>query len=1082
VFGYKPRIALATVILLLCAPIQPSPVAAASTVDAGPLPPGQTYTVTLLSGDVVTVHTRETGCPVVSVRPATPGGVLQRSCGADGHVRVIPGRVAALIGGVLDEDLFDVTTLIMEGYDDARTKELPLIVRPGSPAAASRSPLAAGLRAKRDLPSVAAVAGRQPKDAGASFVKALPAEGAKVWLDRRVRATATTLDRNIVQVAAPRAWASGHTGVGATIAVLDTGVDPNHPDLAGRITEKVDFTVEGGDAVDRFGHGTHVAAIAAGSGAGARGERSGIAPGADLLVGKVLGDDGNGIDSQVIAGMEWAASRADVVNMSLGGWEASDGTDPMSMAVDTLTKEHGTLFVVAAGNDGYAERLISAPAAAASALTVGAVDARDRLADFSSRGPVINTNAAKPEIVAPGVDIVAARAAGTAMGRVVDDRYTAASGTSMAAPHVAGAAALLVQRHPDWDATRLKSALVGAADRLDGADPYQVGAGRLDASAVLDGVVGGQGVVNLGASTSSTTLTWTNTGDVMVAIPLGVRVVDRHGGSFPAATVSPRVLALRPGATGTATLRVDRSGLAPGFYAAMVSGTLVTFQVEPPSHELTLTMTALPGAPEESDISAFGNIVNLDDPAAYAVSFYLSPEGTIRVRVPAGRYSVVGSVWEFGERERMALAGDPDVTIDGDTAVVLDAASASPVGMAIEGVKTEASAVGILYEQRGRRGPAWDDFAYAWGEDARLDSVFAVPMEQPEVGEFHAYTAAGLHAPGPRLYDLIHAHPSGVTDFRHVVGPAELRSLIRIDQRFHRLDAPDPVTGHKRYGLTPSGLYLLENFTSDVTGDRIDYVSPGYAWIDEAFYAGGVVTQEAARTYAPGSRHQKVWVRQPLRPDFYDAVDPSPSSCVPAPPSRTRGNLHVELVELTDQHQRFACFDWGADASRRLALYRNGQLVGDRLAPSADFAVPAAAGVYRLTYDLDVSALLPVSTQVNTAWTFRSSAPRGTGSSPLALLSVDYALPLSFTNTPSGGAAEFTVLQAHGVPRQKVTSFRLWASLDDGATWRPVPARSVGGDRYRAALPSGSTVSLKVSVAASGGSAFDQTIIRAYRS
>ncbi|MFD0740810.1 S8 family serine peptidase [Phytohabitans flavus] len=1080
-FGYKSRTAIATVLVLLCALLRPAPATATSTVEPGPLPAGQTYTVTLVSGDVVTVHTRETGCPTVSVRPATPDGVLQRSCGADGHVRVIPGRVASLIGEVLGEDLFDVTTLIMEGYDDARTKELPLIVRPGTPAAASRAPLAADLRAKRDLPTLAAVAGRQPKEAGAAFVRALPAEGARVWLDRRVRATAI-LDRNLAQVSAPRAWASGYTGTGAKIAVLDTGVDPTHPDLAGRIAEKADFTVEGGDAVDRYGHGTHVAAIAAGSGAGASGERSGVAPGASLLVGKVLDDDGNGTDSQVIAGMEWAASRADVVNLSLGGFEPSDGTDPMSMAVDALTKEHGTLFVVAAGNDGYAERFITAPAAAASALTVGAVDAGDRLADFSSRGPVINTNAAKPEIVAPGVDIVAARAAGTAMGRVVGDRYTAASGTSMAAPHVAGAAALLVQRHPDWDAGRLKAALVGAADPLPGADPYQVGAGRLDAAAALSGVVSGQGVVNLGPSSPSTTLTWTNTSDGMLAVPLGARVVDRHGSTFPAATVSPQVLVLPPGATATATLRIDRSRLAPGFYAATVSGTLVTFAVEPPSHELTLTMTTLPGAPDPSDISAFGNIVNLGDPAAYAVSFHLTPQDTIRVRVPAGRYSVVGSVWEFAERQRVALAGDPDVTVDRDTAVVLDAASASPVGMAIEEEKTEASAVGILYEQRGRRGAGWDDFAYAWGEDARLGSVFAVPMEQPEVGEFQAYTAAGLHAPGSRLYDLIHAHASGVSDLFHLVGPAERHSLIRIDQRFHRLDAPDSATDHKRYGLAPSGLFVLENFTSDVAGDRVDYVSPGYAWIDEAFYAGGVVTQEAARTYPPGSRHQKVWVRQPLRPDFYDSVDPSPSACVPAPPSRTRGNLHVELVELTDQHQRFACFDWGGDAVRQLSLYRNGRLLGSYASPAGDFAVPASPSSYRLTYDLDVSAVLPVSTRVNTAWTFRSAAPPGTGSAPLALLSVDYALPLGVTNHPAGGAAEFSVRQAHGVPRQRVTSFRLWASLDDGATWRAVQVRAAGGDRYRAVLPSGPAVSLRVSVAASGGSAFDQTVIRAYRS
>ncbi|MFC7760874.1 S8 family serine peptidase [Catellatospora bangladeshensis] len=101
----------------------------------------------------------------------------------------------------------------------------------------------------------------------------------------------------------------------------------------------------------------------------------------------MLGDSGEGTDSQVIAGMEWAAERADVVNMSLGGWEPSDGTDPMSLALDELTAKHGTLFVVAAGNDGPVDGAVSSPAAAASALTVGAVDRGDRLADFSSRGP-----------------------------------------------------------------------------------------------------------------------------------------------------------------------------------------------------------------------------------------------------------------------------------------------------------------------------------------------------------------------------------------------------------------------------------------------------------------------------------------------------------------------------------------------------------------------------------------------------------------------------------------------------------------------------------------------------------------------
>ena len=161
----------------------------------------------------------------------------------------------------------------------------------------------------------------------------------------------------------------------------------------------------------------------------------------------MLDDGGSGYDSSIIAGMEWAAhSGAKVVSMSLGG-DPTDGTDPMSQAVNDLTAETGALFVVAAGNAGAA-RTVGSPGAAASALTVGAVDRDDNLAEFSSRGPRLGDNGLKPEITAPGVGIVAARAAGTTMGTPVDDAYTTASGTSMATPHVAGAAAILAQEHP----------------------------------------------------------------------------------------------------------------------------------------------------------------------------------------------------------------------------------------------------------------------------------------------------------------------------------------------------------------------------------------------------------------------------------------------------------------------------------------------------------------------------------------------------------------------------------------------------------------------------------------------------------
>lgn len=1092
------------------------------------VPAGRTYTVTLVTGDVVTVRGTSSGCPTVSVRPAAESGVLTRSCGPDGHVRVVPARVASMVGSVLDPALFDVTALILDGYDDARAKELPLIVRPGGQARKlSADPLVTDLTGTRELSSIAAVAGRHSKATGAKFVQSLSSRSAtarssgpslRVWLDRRVRATATTtttttdqLDHNLRQIAAPQAWDAGYTGKGVQVAVLDTGADATHPDLAGQIAESKDFTADDGDAGDHFGHGTHVAATIAGTGAASDGARTGVAPDARLVVGKVLDDNGEGTESQVIAGMEWAASRADVVNLSLGGWAASDGTDPMSLALDELSAQTGALFVAAAGNSGPAESTVSAPGAAASALTVGAVDGDDVLAEFSSRGPLVNTRAAKPELVAPGVDIVAARAAGTTIGRAIDARYVSASGTSMATPHVAGAAAVLAQRHPDWQARQLKAALVGTADPISGGDVYEDGAGRLNASRPLSGVVGAQPVVSLGTFThpqsgvAEAELAWTNTGAGSVDVTLDVAVTDRHGTIAPdgAATLSANRMTLAGGASDGVTLRVDRAAFAAGsgFYTGVVTAraggsvaarTPVTFYVEPLSHDITVETTAIPGAPSGAIESSSIAVANLDDPAVYFAYDGGSPGDTLVFRVPAGRYSVMGSFTSWSpEEEHSVLAGDPDVEITADTTMRLDLTKAQPLTASVDGVATEAASLGLTYIQMPRRGAGWTDFTFAWGDAARAGNVSVLPNDGTGIGTFNAYAAFSLVAPGtgqsPYLYDLIHSFGNGIPDDpTYRVTAAEHATLARIDQHFNTLDRPGAVTGHKRYGFSPEGVFLAENGTDSLSGDRTDYVSPGFAWAEVAGWRL-FTTQEGIRRYAPGSQQQKVWVRQPLHSDWYDDAAGSPSVYEPAAPSRTSGNLHVELVTLTDQHGRFdgLADGWDIDIPRTITLQRDGQTVGQVNSSLADFTIPRQAADYRLTYDVDISADLPVSAEVSTSWTFRSAGPTGTGSVPLPLLSVDYALPLDAANHPiAAGTATFTVHQARGVEAQTITSFTLSVSLDEGASWQPVQVDRAGDGTYQAQLPqpaAGQTVSLRVAARGDAGSGIEQTIISAYR-
>lgn len=813
------------------------------------------------------------------------------------------------------------------------------------------------------LPSIGAVAGHVPKKNPATAKLAtdsLLAGAKKVWLDRKVRATALTgggqhadLDRNLGQIAAPDAWKAGWTGRGTTVAVLDTGADFTHPDLVGRVADRADFTAEGGDAVDHNGHGTHVASTIAGTGAAAHGQRRGVAPDAKLVIGKVLDDHGSGADSGIIAGMEWAATRADVINMSLGGSDPDDGNDPLSLAVDGLSRSTGALFVIAAGNSGGA---ISSPGSAASALTVGAVDRNDKLADFSSRGPLVTSNVAKPELVASGVDIVAARAAGTNLQDPIDRYYEAISGTSMASPHVAGAAALLAQRHPDWTGAQLKAALVGAADPLSGVDAYAVGAGRLNAARALGGPTSDQPVVNLGtfaypqSGTSEAKLSWT--GESTTVLDLDVSVVNHDGQSVPrgAASLSASRVTLKRGATAGATVRINRAALAarPGFYLAtvtartaghkLVSTTPVSFYVEQPSYDLTIRTKPLPGLKEGAESWINLLVTNLTDPVVHYSGAGGTPGDTFTLRVPAGRYAILGSSVAYyvdSDVLETTLAAEADLDVRGARSVTLDPARARPVTAAVDGVPTTPTRTDLTNVQTAPNGLSWWHQVSGYGAQT---TVRTTALPKPGVGSRRTWAAVNLDSPAgtarPYRYNLVHEYAGGVpADPAFRVSRAEQAKLARIEERFHQMDSEGMVTQLIRSGFTPDGVPVTQTHEGNLPPYRTDYLSPGYLWADEGVY-GGLSAQEAPRSYQPGSRQTKVWARQPLHSGWYDDPAGAESSCATAP-SRTRGNLHIDLVSLTDQHQRADCLQGGSiGVNRKLSVYRNGKLIDERDRPS----------------------------------------------------------------------------------------------------------------------------------------------------
>jgi serine protease AprX len=353
------------------------------------------------------------------------------------------------------------------------------------------------------------------------------------------RSLGATLDYSANGVNAPVAWNSGWDGSGIGVAVIDSGID-SHPDLLStqsgqsRVLYRQSFI--GGVQNDDFGHGTHVAGIVAGSGAtsnvpGSSHVLSGIAPNANLLDLRVLDQNGSSNDSVVISALETAVQlktlyNVRVINLSLGRpFYESCTLDPLCEAVEAVWND-GIVVVAAAGNlgrNGYSTVLC--PGNSPHAITVGAMKTMetysrsdDLIASYSSKGPTYIDNTVKPDIVAPGNLVVSLLAPGSTLANTYPENvvgpsyysstatgpaeYMLLSGTSMAAPVVSGAVALMLQNDPTLTPDTVKARLMKTAgktfpvssiatDPTTGEtytsyyDAFTIGAGYVDIAAAL---------------------------------------------------------------------------------------------------------------------------------------------------------------------------------------------------------------------------------------------------------------------------------------------------------------------------------------------------------------------------------------------------------------------------------------------------------------------------------------------------------------------------------------------------------------------------------------------------------------------
>ena len=340
------------------------------------------------------------------------------------------------------------------------------------------------------------------------------------WDERDLAGSAS--ESGILEVNAPQAWSAlGATGNGIGVAVIDSGV-ADHPDLAGRIVARVDFTGEQSNG-DPGGHGTHVAGLIAGDGTASNGAWTGVAPRANIISVRVIDASGHATLSTIFAGMQWVLANRTVfhikvVNMSFGATALTGyQNDLLASAAEMLTFA-GLTVVVAAGNTGPGQSTITSPATDPFVITAGAADDNgtvtlgdDSVAIWSSRGPTAFDGIAKPDLIAPGRKMIGLRAPGSSIDSSYPDRrvtapgaataqYFTMSGTSMAAPVVAGAAALFLEKHSDASPLIVKQQLVGTAHPLAGVARTDQGAGVVDAYAALTVRVPGLGYTPYPAS------------------------------------------------------------------------------------------------------------------------------------------------------------------------------------------------------------------------------------------------------------------------------------------------------------------------------------------------------------------------------------------------------------------------------------------------------------------------------------------------------------------------------------------------------------------------------------------------------
>ncbi|WP_030668502.1 S8 family serine peptidase [Streptomyces sp. NRRL B-1347] len=1048
----------------MTSPAQAGPGSAAPEHDGVKAP--VKHHITLLTGDRVTVDAkgRVTGFDPAKGRTHIP----VRTTRADGHTLVVPADAQRLIAdGKLDQRLFDVTELSKKSNRAAQKQGLKVIVAYKGAAAAAKADVrdAGGTKLRRSLKTLNADAVQTPKRDAAKLWDALTADrGAarttasgisRVWLDGTRRAS---LDKSVKQIGVPKAWQAGYDGKGVKIAVLDTGVDATHPDLKEQVVGAKNFTPSP-DAKDRVGHGTHVASIAAGTGT-KNSAYKGVAPGAKVLNGKVLGDEGSGDDSGIIAGIEWAAAEgAGVVNLSLGGGD-TPGVDPLEAAVNKVSEDKGILFAIAAGNDG-APGSVGSPGSADAALTVGAVDDNDKLAEFSSEGPRVGDGAIKPDVTAPGVDITAAAAPGSQIEKEVGqkpDGYLTISGTSMATPHAAGAAALLKQQHPDWKYTELKGALT-ASTKPGKYTPFQQGSGRIAVdNAIKQSVIADPVSVSFGTQAWPHTddkpvtkkVTYRNLGTSEVTLDLALKTADPKGNPAPSGffELAAKKVTVPAGGTASVDLTSDTKlgGTLDGAYSAYVTATgggqsvrtaaAVNREVE--SYDVTVKHVGRDGQPATAYSSS---LIGTSAATADQDFTVYDPSGTAKVRVPKGGYALDGSVFVDPQDASKGIDWivQPKLNVTKDTTVTVDARKAKPVDVTVPAADAKSELALPLY---GIQNDAVD-FASGWFLDSY--AAFRTAHLGPAVsdGSLRQSWDARWSKGDKSEYDVVSG--GKVKEFATGYTKHYKESELATVKVGLGASSSGKTAAVAAFGYLPgSGLSLGVSLPQKAPSTRTLYVSTGdkVKWGLEFEQRGGVgddgwpvvdagYTLGAPQTFTAGKTYDKKFNTAVFGPRIggdYGVF--------------RKGNEIAGSLPLFADGQTHA--GGSVYTSAKTTLKHNGTQIGENTDPLTGkaFKVPAGDAQYQLSTSVKRSvAVAAASTRIDASYSFRSKKTTAVTKLPVSGVRFNAAVGLD-SRAPADKKQSVPVTVQGAAAGANLKSLAVWVSYDYGRNWKPVEVKN----------------------------------------